>query len=339
MVREVYNKHSALCDFVCRVNDEDLTTEQNAIFSQLSEETRKRYYGSGIVIPEQLEGKRVLDIGCGSGSLVFILSKLVGPTGYVVGVDICDGLIEAAKSQIEYHQKAWGLKEPNCEFVIGNAEKLDFEPNSFDIIVSNGIVCLCPDKEAAFNSAYRVLKEGGQFFLSDVYSEVDPPIKYRDHETLWTLGTTGAMRWDTLAEVAGKAGFTSPYLGQVGTVNIVNEEYIKMLENGRFVCAGWRLFKLPKDVKRGASRVTYKGNITGFSDALRWDVDLYFPTGEGVEVDSDLATILSASYLNSSFDFCDIQTNPVTKRNQNPFAYLDKLQAEGRQPAFIYTIE
>ena len=52
-----------------------------------------RYYGSGINIPEKLEGKRVLDIGCGSGSLVFILSKLVGPSGYVVGVDFCDGLV------------------------------------------------------------------------------------------------------------------------------------------------------------------------------------------------------------------------------------------------------
>lgn len=49
-----------------------------------------RYYGSGILIPELLEGKRILDMGCGSGSLVFILSKLTGPNGYVVGVDLCD---------------------------------------------------------------------------------------------------------------------------------------------------------------------------------------------------------------------------------------------------------
>lgn len=51
------------------------------------------YYGAGLIIPENLEGKRVLDIGCGSGSLVFILSKLVGPTGYVVGMDISDKLV------------------------------------------------------------------------------------------------------------------------------------------------------------------------------------------------------------------------------------------------------
>lgn len=65
-------------------------------------------------------------------------------------------------------------------------------------------------------------------------------------------------------------------------------------ENGRFVCAGWRLFKLPKDVKRGASRVTYKGNITGFSDALRWDVDLYFP----VNLDRTLRGFLTNLGLN-----------------------------------------
>lgn len=55
------------------------------------------YYGAGLIIPENLEGKRVLDIGCGSGSLVFILSKLVGPTGYVVGMDISDKLVSVRK--------------------------------------------------------------------------------------------------------------------------------------------------------------------------------------------------------------------------------------------------
>lgn len=66
-------------------------------------------------------------------------------------------------------------------------------------------------------------------------------------------------------------------------------------ENGRFVCAGWRLFKLPKDVKRGASRVTYKGNITGFPDALRWDVDLSFP----VNLDRTLRCFLTNLGLNN----------------------------------------
>nr|KAG5693225.1 hypothetical protein BaRGS_034484 [Batillaria attramentaria] len=91
-----------------------------------------------MTIPEKLAGKRVLDIGCGSGSFVFILSKLVGPSGYVVGVDISDGLIETAKSESEYHWKLWGYSKPNFEFHVGNAERLDelgLKAESFDLVV------------------------------------------------------------------------------------------------------------------------------------------------------------------------------------------------------------
>ncbi|XP_025081299.1 arsenite methyltransferase-like [Pomacea canaliculata] len=215
-IRAQYNDHNDKCDIIARKNSEDLTPEQNAIFDQLSDEIKKRYYGAGLIIPENLEGKRVLDIGCGSGSLVFILSKLVGPTGYVVGMDISDKLIETAKSQIEYHQKAWGYSKPNCEFSVGNAEKLDFEPDSFDLIVSNGVYCLCPDKKGSFQSAYSVLKEGGQFYLSDVYAERQLPAEYHDNEFLWSCGAVGAMKWDHLALITKEAGFTTPYLRQVG---------------------------------------------------------------------------------------------------------------------------
>ncbi|KAK7478532.1 hypothetical protein BaRGS_00030204 [Batillaria attramentaria] len=302
----------------------------------------RSYYGSGMTIPEKLAGKRVLDIGCGSGSFVFILSKLVGPSGYVVGVDISDGLIETAKSESEYHWKLWGYSKPNFEFHVGNAERLDelgLKAESFDLVVSNGVFCVVPDKDRAFAHAYNLLKTGGQFYLNDVYAEKDPPAKYKDNETLWCMGTTGAMRWDTLAATAVKAGFTVPYLTQVAPINIAKEEYNTMLENGRFLCVGWRLFKLPKGAKRGPSRVTYNGNIPGFPDAFPWDVDLTFKKGVGVDVDSALATILSASYLSDSFAFADASGSPTTKRNQNPFALIDKLKAEGRMPDSIYKVE
>ncbi|XP_070184849.1 arsenite methyltransferase-like [Littorina saxatilis] len=280
MVRDFYNKLNTEVNFLCRLNDADLTKDQTDIYNQLSEEIKKRYYGSGINIPEKLEGKRVLDIGCGSGSLVFILSKLVGPKGSVFGVDMSDGLIDTAKQQSDFHAKLWGYDKPNFEFKVGNIETLDklgFAPNSFDIVVSNGVFCLVPNKDAAFTHAYNLLKEGGQFYLNDVYAEKDPPEEYRNDEKLWSLGTTGAMRWDRLAEVSGRVGFTTPYLTCAAPVNIVKEEYNKMLGNGRYSCAGWRLFKLGQGAKRDASRVTYNGNISAFPQAFPWDVDLTFP--------------------------------------------------------------
>lgn len=342
MVQAFYNKLNKETNFVCRLNAEDLTTEQSTVFNRLSEDVKKRYYGSGIAIPEKLAGKRVLDIGSGSGSLVFILSKLVGPDGYVVGIDMSDGLVETAKSQAEYHWRLWGHSKPNFEFRLANAEqlnKLGLQPESFDLIVSNGVFCLLPDKNRVFSHAFNLLKAGGPFCLNDVYAEKDPPPQYRDNETLWCLGTTGAMRWDTLAPMAKGVGFTTPCLTQAAPINIIKEEYNTMLENTRFVCAGWRLFKLPDGAHRGASRVTYNGKIPGFPVEFTWDVDLTFKKDQAVDVDSELATVLSSSYLSDSFDFAPIAASPTTMRNQNPFAYMDKLRAEGRLPDFIYKIE
>lgn len=339
--RDFYNKMNVELSDISRLNSESLTQEQTAIFGQLSEKVKERYYGSGLMIPEKLAGKRVLDIGCGSGSLVFMLSKMVGPSGFVFGVDISDGLIDTAKAETEFHWKQWGYGQSNMEFKVGNAESLDelgLKPESFDLIVSNGVFCCVPDKDKAYAQVYTLLKTGGQFFLSDVYAEKDRPESCTDDVTFWCYGLTGALRWDKLNLMVEKAGFTTPYLTQAAPVGIEQEEAKIKLENCRFVCAGHRIFKLPKGAARGASRVEYTGNIPGFSDALKWDVDLTFKTGVGVDVDSDLATILSASYLSDSFNLTAITDSPTTKRNQNPFVELDKLQAEGRLPEVVYTL-
>lgn len=343
VVRGFYNKLNQETNFVCRCNDEDLTEQQKQDFARLSDEIKKRYYGSGLNFPENLQGKRVLDIGCGSGSFVFLLSKLVGPTGYVHGFDITDGLIETAKAQSEYHYKLWGYDKANFEFQRLNAESLDeagFQEESFDIIVSNGVFCLIPDKERVFKAAFKLLKTGGQFYLNDVYAEKNAPEKYQDNETLWSLGTTGAMRWDTLTTLTSRVGFTTPYLTSSAPVLIVKEEYQQMLEHGRYACCGWRLFKLgPKASKKGPSLVTYKGGITDHPDVFRWDVDLVFKRGEGVEVDGQLATLLSSCYLSPCFSFQPASGKPVTNRNQNPFQLMDKLRKEGKLPDNIYKIE
>nr|KAG5709293.1 hypothetical protein BaRGS_018045 [Batillaria attramentaria] len=219
-------------------------------------------------------------------------------------------------------------------------EQLDiFNQLSHDIKNrSNGVFVLLVDKDRAFSHAFNLLKTGGQFYLTDVYVERDMPAEYKENEHLW-CGGAGAMRWDTLAPTVVKAGFTVPYLTQAYPVSIVHEEFKVMTEVSRLLCAGWRLFKLPDGAKRGASRVTYKGNIPGYPSAFLWDIDLTFKTGEGVDVDSELATILAFSYLSDNFDFADTTGNPTTNRNQNPFALLEKLEAEGRKPDPMYTVE
>ncbi|XP_046553203.1 arsenite methyltransferase-like [Haliotis rubra] len=188
-LRDIYDSSAVKCDFICTVNDWNLTPDIKSIVSQIHPETMKRYYGCGLNTPEAIEGKRILDIGCGSGSLVFVLSKLVGPTGSVVGVDFSPKLIAECVNREDYHRDKWGYDKKNTEFFEGNAENISqLGDQSFDVIVSNGVFSLIPDKSKAFAETFRLIKDGGEFYLNDIYAEKPAPAELKDDLKLLGLG-------------------------------------------------------------------------------------------------------------------------------------------------------
>lgn len=133
-------------------------------------EVLSRYYGCGLVCPPLLDGCRVLDLGSGSGRDVYALSQLVGATGEVIGVDMTDEQLSVANQHKQYHSDQFGFD--NVTFLKGYIEKLDelgLEPSSFDVIVSNCVINLSPDKDAVLAGISRLLKPGGEFYFSDVY--------------------------------------------------------------------------------------------------------------------------------------------------------------------------
>ncbi|NNC54105.1 MAG: methyltransferase domain-containing protein, partial [Pseudomonadales bacterium] len=144
------------------------------IFTKLHDEVVKRYYGCGLVAPSALHGLRILDLGSGSGRDVYVLSALVGEQGSVVGVDMTDEQLAVARQYREFHADAFGHANSNVEFHKGYIEKLDalgFADNSFDLIISNCVINLSPDKDAVLQQAYRLLKPGGEMYFSDVYAD------------------------------------------------------------------------------------------------------------------------------------------------------------------------
>ncbi|XP_017272343.1 arsenite methyltransferase [Kryptolebias marmoratus] len=268
-------------------------------------EVSAKYYGCGLVVPECLEGCRILDLGSGSGRDCFMLSLLVGEKGHVSGIDMTDSQLEVARKYTDYHMKEFGYKKPNVSFVLGYIEALTeagLEQNSFDIIVSNCVVNLSPDKKRVLAEVYSVLKEGGELYFSDIYCSGRLTKEIKNHKVLWGECLGGALCWKDLLEMANEVGFRVPRLVTASVVTVDNKELLDILGDFRFVSATYRLFKVPEG-STDTCRVIYNGGITGAEDSFKFDCQYTFKVDEVVEVDGEVANILKHSRFAEDFTF------------------------------------
>ncbi|XP_013410490.1 arsenite methyltransferase [Lingula anatina] len=294
----------------------------------IHEEVVSRYYGCGLVIPQCLTDMKVLDLGSGSGRDVYALSKLVGKNGHVTGVDMTDEQLEVARKYVTYHAEKFGYEKPNVAFVQGYIEKLlelGIPEGTFDIIVSNCVVNLSPDKKAVLQGAYSLLKEGGELYFSDVYADSNLPDTIRKHKVLWGECIAGALWWQDLVKIAEEVGFTTTRLVHATPLPINNDELQKIVEGHQFVSAEYRLFKLPAKPS-SPCQVIYKGGVLGSEETFQLDYRRQFKKNEPVTVDEQTASILQNTRFADWFSFQplpDNQTQEMDKENcLDPFLYI-----------------
>ena len=157
--------------------------------------------GNPVALASLAEGETVLDLGSGAGFDCFLAAKRVGETGRVIGVDMTSEMIEKAR---ENAQKG-GYQ--NVEFRLGEIENIPAADNSVDVVISNCVINLSPDKGKVFQEAFRVLKPGGRLMVSDIVLLKELPDFIRDSIAAYVGCISGAMRKEDYLGAIRKAGF------------------------------------------------------------------------------------------------------------------------------------
>jgi SAM-dependent methyltransferase len=143
----------------------------------------------------------VLDLGSGAGNDCFVARALVGETGYVAGIDFTEAMVDKAR------ENARKLGYTNVDFILGDIEDIPVKFGVVDVVVSNCVLNLVPDKPKAFAEIFRVLKQGGHFCISDVVLEGELPQGLKEDATMYAGCVSGALERSGYMKIISEAGF------------------------------------------------------------------------------------------------------------------------------------
>lgn len=279
------------------------------ILVQIHDEVMAKYYGCGLILPQVLEGKTILDLGCGAGRDVYVLSKMVGETGRVIGVDMTPEQLSVANTHLDFHREQFGYQTSNVEFIEGTLENLanlGIAPNSVDIIVSNCVINLCEDKPTVLRAAYDLLKPGGEMYFSDVYADRRMPKDLCKDPVLWGECLSGAFYWNDFHNAAKDCGFLDPRLVESSPITVENQVLQERLGNIRCYSATYRLFKLdalePACEDYGQA-VVYKGGIAQSENTFVLDGHHTIEKGRVFPVCGNTWQMLHNTRFNEYFEF------------------------------------
>lgn len=293
-------KTSACC------TSESMPQHLRKILKDIHDEVKDKFYGCGSPIPSVLEGKTVLDLGSGTGRDCFILSKLVGPGGKVIGIDMTDEQMAVAQKHVDYHMKKFGFKEPNVAFIKGYIEDLEsagIKNESIDLVVSNCVVNLSPSKERVFSEIFRVLKPGGELYFSDVFSGRRIPKELTEDSIFVGECLGGALYVEDLRRLLLKLGRSDYRLMARSGIDLHNVEIKRKAGMIDFYSMTVRAFKLDlEDRCEDYGQVaTYLGGIDESPYAFVLDDHHVFEKGKSISVCGNTAMMLQKTRYGEYF--------------------------------------
>ena len=274
----------------------------------IADEIIARFYGCGSPIPPALEGATVLDLGCGTGRDVYVLSKLVGETGRVIGVDMTPEQLEVAQRYQQEQADKFGFTASNVEFRLGYIEDLagcGIEDESIDLVVSNCVVNLSPFKDMVMSEVYRVLKPGGELYFSDVYASRRLPEELRDDPVLHSECLGGATYAEDFRQLMRKAGWPHfvwtvddpMYVGDLAIETRVGFTSFRSRTIRAIKCDG-----LEETEEDYGQHATYLGGMPEMPRYFDFDSELRFVKGKPRAISGNTARMLEASRYGKFFE-------------------------------------
>ena len=293
-------------DACCTV--ESVSCEQKSILGKIAPEILDKYYGCGLPIPPALEGCHVVDLGSGSGRDAYLLSALVGQDGFVTGIDMTDEQLDVARKYETEQMNAFGFETSNVAFKKGYIEDLKsagIDDNCADLVVSNCVINLSPDKKSVFSEIFRVLKPGGEMYISDVFSDRRIPRELREDPVLHGECISGALYIEDFRRILNELGIWDYRVVDYRPLAINNDALKEKIGAIRLYSITIRVFKLDLEdwPENYGQSVTYKGGIKGQSSVFKFDESYSFKTGKPLAVSGNTFAMLQGSRYASYFDF------------------------------------
>lgn len=276
------------------------------IAGQLHPEVSARFYGCGSPLPAALDGMTVLDLGCGSGRDAYLLSKLVGEQGHVIGVDMTAQQLDVAERHLAYHAQAFGYARSNVTFHLGdlaNLAALGITDASIDVVVSNCVLNLVPDQRRAFAEILRVLKPGGELYFSDVFSDRRLPRDLLANPVLLGECLAGALYVEDFRRILGDLGVADARMSARSLIALTDAAIEQRIGFARFESITWRVFKLPLEdrCEDYGEVATYLGTMSGYPHRFALDDHHLFESGKPMRVCGNSADMLARSRYAAHF--------------------------------------